>query len=69
MGKSNLTTADAEDNFDPQFEEQDIAIRVLGLHKRYRNFHGSKVVLNGLNLKCRTGKLFVTNCLTGFCRH
>lgn len=64
MGKRNLTTGDDEHNFDPHYEEQDTAIQVLGLHKRYRKFRGSKVVLNGLNLKCRTGKLFVTNCFT-----
>lgn len=47
------------DAFEPQFGDSNNAIQVLGLHKRYRKYRRSKIVLNGLNLNCPTGKLFV----------
>lgn len=61
MEKSDSVIED-EEKFDPQAEDEDIsdiAIRVIELHKRYRNFHRSETVLNGLNLNCQTGKLLV----------
>lgn len=52
---------DVEKVFEPRFEDRDIAIRVLRLHKIYRNFRRSKIVLNGLNLNCQAKKLLVKN--------
>lgn len=49
--------------YESQFDDQEIGIRILGLHKRYRYWNESKIVLNGLNLNCRTGNLLVLiNC-------
>lgn len=68
MGESDSAIDDVEKFFEPQFDDQDqgSAIQVLDLHKRYRYFNGSKIVLNGLNLNCQTGKLLVKNCLDYF---
>lgn len=50
---------DVERIFEPEIEDQETAIRVWRLHKRYRHFNRTKIVLNGLNLKCPAGKLYV----------
>lgn len=59
MKKRTSGTDDVENVFEPEFEEQDMAVRVVDLHKKYRNYYRSKIVLNGLNLNCQAGKLFV----------
>lgn len=68
VSESDSAVDDIENIFEPHFkdQEQDTAIQILDLHKRYRNYGGSKIVLNGLNLNCQTGKLLVQNCLLLF---
>lgn len=68
MGKSD-SVIEEEETFDPHFESENtspnLAIQTVDLHKRYRSFHRSEIVLNGLNLNCPTGKLLVVlNSLT-----
>lgn len=46
-----------KNTYEPHFEDFDTAIQVFELHKRYRKYYRSKVILNGLNLKCYAGKL------------
>ncbi|XP_037034865.1 ABC transporter G family member 23-like [Bradysia coprophila] len=45
--------------YESQFDDQEIGIQILGLHKQYRRWNRSKIVLNGLNLNCQSGKLYI----------
>lgn len=59
MSKSDSSIDDVGNTFEPNFGDQETAIKVLGLHKQYRKYNRSKIVLNGLNLNCQAGKLLV----------
>lgn len=62
MGRTETVIEEVEEMSEPQSEEQNVAIQVVDLHKHYRKYHRSEVVLNGLNLNCQAGKLLVPNC-------
>ncbi|KAJ6633827.1 putative ABC transporter ATP-binding protein YvfR [Pseudolycoriella hygida] len=54
-----MSKMNSKNIFVPQFEEREVAIRVVDLYKRYRNVYQSKTVLNGFNLVCQAGIMYI----------